>query len=269
MFDPTGQGLDDIAEGRIVFVGDPETRIREDYLRILRFFRFHARYGRGAPDAEGLSACAAQSEGMTRLSAERVSKELLKLLAAPDPLPTAAAMAETGVLARVLPEARADGMFAAVAGQSDDPVLRLAALLPVDPVVVADAATRLRLANAVRDRLVAAAAGPVDPTMDDAAARRLIYREGRQAFLDRLVLSPKRDQADAARGLRDLAAGWTVPRMPVGGRELARLGVPAGPETGRLLKAFEDGWVADDFPSDGHEARLAALVADAIRAPRG
>ena len=104
IFDPTGQGVEDALSGRIVFVGDPEIRIREDYLRILRFFRFHAWYGRGPADAQGLKACAELKDGMTRLSAERVSKELLKLLAAPDPAPAVRLMAETGVLDRVLPD---------------------------------------------------------------------------------------------------------------------------------------------------------------------
>src|SRR6478672_10767184 len=98
VFDPTGHGVSDAAEGRIVFVGEARTRIREDYLRILRFFRFYAWYGRGEPDAEAMAACAALAEGMTRLSAERVSKEMLKLLAAPDPRRAVAAMREAGVL---------------------------------------------------------------------------------------------------------------------------------------------------------------------------
>ncbi|WP_293827946.1 CCA tRNA nucleotidyltransferase [uncultured Brevundimonas sp.] len=243
VFDPTGGGLDDAAAGRIVFVGQAETRIREDYLRILRFFRFYAWYGRGAPDATGLAACAALKAGMAQLSAERVSKELLKLLAAPDPRPAVWAMDEAGVLAQVLPQVQPLTLFQALCEVTDDAVLRLSALLPADAGAAAASAARLRLSNADRDRLIAAVAeGPVvAPDMAPAQARAALYRLGRVAFED-----------------------WTPPRPPVNGRDLARLGVPPGPETGRLLKAFEDGWIADDFPVDGHEARLKALIS-----PRG
>ena len=261
MFDPTGGGMDDAAAGRIVFVGQAETRIREDYLRILRFFRFYAWYGRGAPDAAGLAACAALKDGMAQLSAERVSKELLKLLAAPDPRPAVRAMDETGVLAQVLPQVQPLTLFQALCDVTDDPVLRLSALLPAEAGAAAAAAARLRLSNADRDRLIAAVAeGPVvAPDMAPAQARAALYRLGRVAFEDRLA------RAEAAGGgdgdaLRALAADWAPPRPPVNGRDLARLGVPPGPETGRLLKAFEDGWIADDFPVDGHEARLKALI---------
>lgn len=261
VFDPTGGGLADAAEGRIVFVGEAETRIREDYLRILRFFRFQAWYGRGEPDATGLAACAALKVGMAQLSAERVSKELLKLLAARDPRSTVRAMAETGVLGQVLPEAQPLNLFEAMCGLTGDPVLRLSALLPPYAEAAVRIAGRLRLSNGMRDRLAAAVAeGPVVATdMTEAEARAAIYRLGRDAFEDRLT------RAEAAGGdgaaLRRLAAEWTPPKMPVGGRELARLGLKPGPETGRVLNAFEAGWIADDFPSDGHEARLKAAMA--------
>lgn len=263
VFDPTGGGLDDAAAGRIVFVGEAETRIREDYLRILRFFRFYAWYGRGAPDAVGLAACAALKAGMAQLSAERVSKELLKLLAARDPRAAVRAMAETGVLAQVLPQVQPLPLFEAMCGLTDDPVMRLSALLPADAAAVVGIASTLRLSNAVRDRLSAAVGDgqAVSPRMSDAnAARAAIYRLGRRAFEDRLMRAEAAGEGDGAR-LRSLAAEWTPPKMPVGGRDLARLGLAAGPETGRLIKAFEDGWVADDFPADGHEARLKALIA--------
>ncbi|MBA4806758.1 CCA tRNA nucleotidyltransferase [Brevundimonas sp.] len=262
VFDPTGGGLADAAEGRIVFVGEAETRIREDYLRILRFFRFQAWYGRGEPDAAGLAACAALKGGMARLSAERVSKELLKLLAAPDPRPAVRAMAETGVLDQVLPEAQPLAMFDALCEASPDPVLRLSALLPEDADTVVRIAGDLRLSNAVRDRLAAAVAdGPaVTPGMTAAEARAAIYRLGRAAFEDRLSRAEAARGGDCA-GLRRLAAEWTAPKMPVGGRDLARLGLKPGPETGRILKAFEDAWIAEDFPDHGHEARIRALMA--------
>ena len=265
VFDPTGGGLDDAAAGRIVFVGQAETRIREDYLRILRFFRFYAWYGRGAPDAAGLAACAALKDGMAQLSAERVSKELLKLLAAPDPRPAVRAMDEAGALAQVLPQVQPLTLFQALCDVTEDPVLRLSALLPADAGAAAAAAAALRLSNADRDRLIAAVAeGPVvAPDMAPAQARAALYRLGRVAFEDRLARAEAAGGGDGG-ALRALAADWTPPRPPVNGRDLARLGVPPGPETGRLLKAFEDGWIADDFPADGHEARLKALIS-----PRG
>lgn len=264
VYDPTGGGLADVAAGRIVFVGEAETRIREDYLRILRFFRFYAWYGRGAPDAVGLTACAALKDGMARLSAERVSKELLKLLAAPDPRPAVAAMAETGVLAQVLPEVQPLNLFQGMCDVSDDPVMRLSALAPADAEAVARIAGSLRLSNVVRDRLAAAVAGgaTVSTGLTDAQARAALYRLGRRAFQDRLARA-EATQGRSAR-LRDMAQTWTAPALPVGGRDLARLGLKPGPETGRVLKAFEDGWIADDFPVDGHEDRLKRLMA-----PRG
>ena len=269
VFDPTGQGVDDAAAGRIVFVGDPRTRIREDYLRILRFFRFFAWYGRGQPDAAGLQACRELASGMSRLSAERVSKELMKLLAAEEPRPAMAAMAETGVLAQVLPEAGPLDLFDTVAPLSADPVVRLMTLFAVDADAMRAAAERLRLPNVVRDRLVASAlaAPAVSLAMSDADVRAAVYRHRGQAVSDAVLRlcagSPER-AGDAAR-LLAIAADWSPPRLPVGGKNIAKLGVTPGPETGRLLKAFEASWIADDFPAEGHADRLAALVT----VPRG
>lgn len=260
LFDPTGRGLADLAARRIVFVGDAETRIREDYLRILRFFRFHAWYGRGDPDAEGLRACRDNVDGLARLSAERVSKELLKLLAAPDPRPAVRAMDEAGVLSAVLASPAGLSLFETLVAISDDPVLRLSALLPPEPERVDAAARALRLSNAQRERLVAAA-GEASPDLSPAQARAEIYRRGAQAFADRLTRGrAARPELDAS-ALITLVRDWTAPSLPVGGHDLAALGVEAGPRTGRLLKAFEDEWVAADFPADGHAARLSRLAA--------
>lgn len=264
VFDPTGEGVADAAAGRIVFVGDPETRIREDYLRILRFFRFFAWYGRGEPDGAGLAACQALASGMTRLSAERVCKELMTLLAAPDPRAAVTAMARTGVLAEILPEATAGSVFNAVIDLGTDPVVRLMTLLPADEPLLREVSARLRFPNSTRNRLAAAAlaAPAVKLTMTDAEARVAAYRYGGRAAVDALhrVWAESPGESGAARHLIDLVDAWTRPPIPVGGRELARLGVEPGPETGRLLKAFEEGWIADDFPTGGHAERLAALV---------
>lgn len=262
VFDPTGAGVEDALAGRVVFVGDANRRIEEDYLRILRFFRFFAWYGRTEPDAEGLAACAAHAEGLSRLSAERVSKELLKLLAAPDPRPAVAAMRSAGVLDRLIPAVASSLAFEAIVGISNDPVLRLSALLPDNPGLVSETAKALRLPRAVETRLGAAAAGPVDPTTPDKTLHGLIYRVGRQAVTDRLMRAVALSGGSGPAAALELVANWPVPRMPVGGRDLAKLGVEPGPETGLILKAFEDEWIAADFPTDGHAERLSRLVAE-------
>lgn len=263
VFDPTGQGLADIAARRVAFVGHPDRRIREDRLRILRFFRFQAWYGRGAPDAAGLAACVREADGLSELSAERVSKELLKLLAAPDPVPTVTIMAETGILQRLLPDVPGLEAFQALAKVSDDAVLRLSALMPPDAEARDPAARALRLSNRDRVRLVALA-GPVPDLeqLGEAAVRAMVYADGRQATQDRLTLAlaVRPGQVERHRTLNDLVETWPIPRMPVGGREVAALGIPPGPETGALLAAFEAGWIADDFPADGHAERLQALI---------
>lgn len=268
VFDPTGHGVEDAATGRIVFVGDPATRIREDYLRILRFFRFFAWYGRGEMDAAGLAACRELASGMIRLSAERVSKELMKLLAADDPRPAVRAMTDTGVLAHVLPDAGDLSLFDTVVTLTDDPVERLGALLPLEAVLLRQVAEGLRLPNATRDRLtdVAQAAADVDLDLSDRALRVAVYRHGRRAVRELLTRRSGETPSRSGDGdrLRALAADWNPPVMPVGGKDIAGLGVPPGPETGRILKAFEAGWIADDFPVEGHADRLAALIT-----PRG
>ena len=167
LHDPIGGGIADALAGRVAFVGDAATRIAEDYLRILRFFRFQAWYGRGEPDAAGLAACAALADGLAGLSAERVAKELLKLLAAPDPLPALSAMVACGVLQRLPLQAEVERLARLRAledalGLPADPILRLAALSRGDPLTLA---RRLRLSNADRDRL-AAAAGPIEPAAE-------------------------------------------------------------------------------------------------------
>ena len=261
ILDPTGQGYDDAMAGRIVFVGEPEERIREDYLRILRFYRFYAWYGRGAPDAAAVEACAALAEGVEQLSAERVSKELLKLLAAPDPRPAVRLMAEAGVLGRVLGSTFDLALFEAMTDLSGDALLRLSALLPGDPAKAAEIARALRLSNTQRDRLVEAVSGEATTALTRPQARKVLYRDGRQAFEDRVMRAwAAGGDTEASRELLALAQDWTRPVMPVGGRDLARLGLTPGPETGQVLKAFEDGWIADDFPDHGHEARLRALL---------
>jgi len=263
LHDPTGEGVKDALNGRIVFVGEPEQRIQEDYLRILRFYRFQAWYGQGKPDEAGSAACAALADGVKTLSAERVSKELLKLLSARDPREAVQAMAEAGVLGALIPEADT-AYFVGMVRATPDALLRLSSLLPQDAGQVADIASRLRLSNAQRDRLVAAVA-PFDDAMNDHSARIMIWTDGADTFVDRTFRAQAMGaEADRMGALRALAASWSVPALPVSGRDLALAGIKPGPQTGLILKAFTASWLTDDFPAQGHDARLHAAIAEVV-----
>jgi poly(A) polymerase len=258
LHDPTGGGLADARAGRIVFVGDPETRIREDYLRILRFFRFYAGYGQGAPDGRGLAACAALRDGLEQLSGERVARELLKLLAALDPGPSVQAMAETGVLAVLLPGADAMGLLALLAleqaeGLTLDPELRLAALLPDDAKAVGATARRLRLSNALTRRLCDAASPWGEPPTPS-GARRAVHALGPQAAADRLRLAWRRAPDPTWRDAWGEVQDWRPPSFPVTGADIKALGVPEGPRVGRLRHALERWWIAAGFPPERERA---------------
>ena len=264
VFDPTGQGVEDCRAGRIVFVGEPEARIREDYLRILRFFRFHAWYGRSTPDAAGLAACADLKAGIGQLSAERISAELMKLLAAPDPVGAVRLMNETGVLEEALPFELDLPLFEAMVGLSQDPALRLSALLAADWEMVEAAAAKLRLSNALRDRLLAALPDFVEVRlgMDPHPARVAIYRLGRKVFIDRVMRAWAAEPGRYAGAwpLLDLAEAWTPPRFPIGGAELRQAGLEPGPRLGQVLRDLQDWWMARDFPEEGLDAKLAELI---------
>ncbi|HVY34290.1 MAG TPA: CCA tRNA nucleotidyltransferase [Caulobacteraceae bacterium] len=259
--DPLGHGVEDAKAGRIVFVGDPLTRIREDYLRILRFFRFQAWYGRGDPDPAAVSACKALKGMLSGRSAERTSKELLKLLAAEDPRSAAALMHGAGVLAAILPTAALDRFNALVGIERDklyenDPELRLAALLPEDAAEVTRVAERLRLSNTQRDRLTAAVAREprIVPWLRPREARRAVYRAGVRAFHDRVKLAwaaadrPK--LAGQWRKLLALGESWSAPEFPLTGEDAIAAGLAQGPLVGQALKEVEDWWVDEDFPTD-------------------
>jgi poly(A) polymerase len=260
LFDPTGEGVADARGGRIVFVGEPETRILEDGLRILRFFRFTAWYGRGPADPDSYAACAALRDRLTGLSAERVSKELLKLLAAPDPRRAVRMMEAAKVLALILPETGPLTRFERLVaidlaqGFAPDPLLRLAALLPRDPAMAADCALRLRLSNAQRDRLAAALGREplLSAAMDEAAVRRAAYRLGAEAFCDRLKLAwaGSRRPAETWAALLAAAREWRRPRFPLTGEAVMAVGVPRGPHVGEVLGLVEAWWIEHDFPAD-------------------
>jgi poly(A) polymerase len=262
IFDPTGQGVADAKAGRIVFVGDADTRILEDGLRILRFFRFHAHYGKGEPDPTALAACERLRDRLTALSAERVSAELLKLLAADDPRPAARLMAQTGVLPIILPQAQGLARFEAlVAIETEqlftcDPLLRLAALLPDDPAVGAATAAALRLSNAQRERLTAALGTEprIVSWLSPRETRRAVYRLGAAAFTDRVMLAWSASTRPAAttqwRALIPMGSSWPRPTLPLTGEEIMAAGVPKGPLVGQVMREVEDWWIDQDFLDD-------------------
>jgi poly(A) polymerase/tRNA nucleotidyltransferase (CCA-adding enzyme) len=278
LFDYFG-GRADLAAGRVRFVGEPDTRLAEDYLRALRFFRFQARYGRGAPDAAAVAAIRRAVPGLARLSAERVWMELKRILAVPDPVATVALMAETGVLGAVLPEARdlatADrhGLAAlrrlVAAGAPAETLLRLAALLPEDG---RDAATalreRLRLSGAegeALDRLVWRAGftdlPPVDPGLDGRGLRLFLARredEPIERILQEAWLAEARDKRDLA-GLRARILAAERPQFPAQGRDALALGAEPGPRIGRLLGDLRAWWLQGGCVATREEA-LAELA---------
>jgi len=250
-------GVADALAGRVRFVGDPAQRIAEDALRILRFFRFHAHYGRGDPDAAALAACAAAAGSLDRLSGERMRAELLKLLAAPDPVPVWWSMVEAGIARHVIGEdgdtARLQGLVQ-VAPESD-PLLRLAALLRGDAAAVA---ARLKLSNDERDRLVGLQDGIPEKAPDEVGVRLLLYRHGRAGGRDRLRLAwaaaPKRWSFKRALAALEAAP---MPALPVRGRDVVALGL-SGPAVGRALAEVERWWIAHGL-RPGREESLGRL----------
>ena len=257
-------GLDDLAVRRVRFIGDARSRIREDHLRILRYFRFQARFGSQPADLEAEQSCAELAATLKGLSRERIGMEVLNLLGLPDPAPTVKRMAELGVLPEVLPEADPQALAALVAaevreGIAPDPIRRLAALLPADADLALKVAGRFRLSGAQKKRLVVAAprnCPPPHPTLPltggGLSARALAYYLGMESALDHLLLNG----ADTA-PLRN----WEIPQFPLKGGQIVARGVQAGPEVARILEAVKTRWVAEGFPGEAWiEAALAGLV---------
>ncbi len=255
-------GLADLAERRVRFIGDAGKRIAEDYLRILRFFRFHAAYGTGAPDPAGLAACIAARAGLESLSRERVRMELLKLLLARHAVPALASMTEAGLLVRVLggvPDLAGFANMAkveAAAGVQADATQRLGALAVRIPEDGERLWQRLRLSNAERERLTSMGEAwwRIDPA-NEKAARALLYRLGPEHFVDRVLLAWARSREGARdnawRAVVALPQRWTVPVFPLKAQDFIKRGVPQGPELGAALRSAEAAWIAADFPSDG------------------
>jgi poly(A) polymerase len=275
VFDYTG-GLQDLVAGRVRFVGDAAARIAEDYLRILRLFRFHAWYGKGEMDADALRAAAEAKAGLKQLSGERVARELQRLLECPNPAPVLRVMAASGILAELLPFAlqlpRLERMTHGDAENlfPPDALLRLAALLPDDRVAARRVAERLKLSGADRERLEAltgAADAPVSH-LPAGQVHRLLYKIGADAFRDRVRLAwaaaPPGSSALAWRMLLAVAEAWKKPRFPLSGHDVMEAGVPEGPQVGKILGEVEDWWIEQDFPED--ETALAERLKAALQA---
>jgi poly(A) polymerase len=273
VFDYVG-GLDDIAAHRVRFIGDPRQRIAEDYLRILRFFRFHANFADGPPDTDGLLACIRARAGLDTLSRERVRMELLKLFVAPRAAATLSVMAESGLLGSVLGGVPYVAGFAKMAeieaalGTDADPVRRLGALAVMVSEDAERLAQRLRLFNAESERLMALEPWRrISPSAGEQTARALLYHLGPESFTDRVLLAWARARADAAdsdwRALASLPRRWTAPAFPLKAADFVRRGVTAGPALGSAMRAAKDVWIAADFPADS-----AAIDAIAERAAR-
>ncbi|HVQ06831.1 MAG TPA: CCA tRNA nucleotidyltransferase [Allosphingosinicella sp.] len=267
VFDYFG-GLADLGARVVRFIGEPLQRIAEDHLRILRFFRFHARFARGTPDPPGLEACAARANDLMALSRERIADELLKLLALPDPAPTVRLMIERGIFRPILPEIETADRLALLprreraAGVAPDPVRRLGALLPRGGDQYSDGGwktasevgARLRLSIAARTRLTCMVTHRVD-TGDD--ARLLAYQVGLPCAIDRMLLEKRLDTHEAAARIRALE-GWQRPRLPVKGGDLIAMGLEAGPSVSKTMQAIEREWMVSGFSTDKAEVRAMA-----------
>lgn len=246
-------GRADLAAARVRFIGDAAARIDEDHLRILRYFRFLARFGHADAASADYAACVAKAPTLKALSRERVADELLRLLGTADPVPALRLMVEGAVFAAIVPEVAPEGVVRIAAliereramGEAPDGLLRLIALLPPDAAVADRVAARLKLSNKARARIAAALGELVAGD-----AHLLAYRLGIRGALDRIALGRALAPDDAA-----ALAEWEVPRLPVGGGDLIARGLSAGPVVARTLKALEAEWIAAGYP--GREATLA------------
>jgi poly(A) polymerase len=266
-------GLDDIAARRVRFIGDPDQRIAEDFLRILRFFRMHAAFGAGRPDRDGYLACVRGRGGLAALSAERIRMEMLKLLVADGAADAAIAMEDGGLLLALFGGVTYRGplkaMIAAerMLGLKPDPIRRLAAL----GVAVTEDARRL----AIRLRLTNGETRALDSMghrwwrlagMDEAAARRRLYRLGEEGYRDRLLLAWARAGRDtdpaAWRALATLPERWTAPKFPLKAADFKARGLADGPALGQALALAEDAWLAADFPLE--KSALAAIADQSV-----
>jgi poly(A) polymerase len=266
-------GYDDLVARRVRFIGDPNRRIAEDYLRILRFFRIHAAYGSGEPDRAGYLACIDARAGLATLSAERVRMEMLKLMIAEGAAAALVAMADGGLLLSIFGGVAYIGPFAAMVdverslGLKADPVRRLGALAVAVTEDARRLAVRLRLSNSETRALDSMGhrwwrlAG-----MDEATARRRLYRLGADRYRDRLMLAWARAGADTDpapwRELATLPQRWSAPKFPLKAADFVARGIAEGPALGHVLALAEDAWLAADFPLE--ESALKAVADQAV-----
>ena len=238
-------GYRDILRKRIIFVGSPAKRIVEDHLRILRFFRFHARFGKGAPDKAGLAACVRYRKGLDTLSAERIRQEMFKLLAAPGAVPSLKLMAKCGILAHLLPYTED---WRIIGRLPPDPLLRLA-VLSAEPQTMKE---RWRISNVEAKRLdaISSLTAP-SPSLRLREQRAVLYQMGGDAWRDLVRIGWARSKASlddpSWKRLLRLPDRWPVPSLPVAGRDLIAAGLNPGPEFGLTLRRLEDWWLAADF----------------------
>jgi poly(A) polymerase len=274
LFDPLG-GVADLLPTRVRFIGEPRDRIREDYLRILRFFRFSARYGVDGADAAGLAACGAERAGLSRISAERIRVEMLKLLATDRAATMCRIMQSHGFLAGPLGVAPFPSRLQNLIdierelGRAPDPILRLAALAMSAGGDAGALARRLKLSGDERARLAAVAGslGALRAPPEPQALRQRIYAAGQQRAADMVLAAwaASGDQCGDASWQSALAMTqtWKPPTLPITGQDIMALGVAAGPDVGRLRGAVEAWWIAQDFEPDRTAClhQLEALVA--------
>ncbi len=252
-----GQGLADLAAGKVRFIGNAEQRIREDYLRILRFFRFSARFATNL-DRDGLVACSVRSAGLATISRERIGAELRKILPLPRALMALSAMDQAGVLVHVWPEHPEIAVFGAAAIWRDAPLameIGLAALWPQAGTGL-DQALRLSKKQSKRRRAALAVAKSIAVRPDETSAKELLYRHKPQAFQDGCQLARARQQVSAKRDtekywgqLFSLPERWDVPTFPISGKHLQQVGIQDGPQIGATLAELENSWIAAGFPA--------------------
>lgn len=248
-------GREDLTAGHVRFIGDARARIQEDVLRILRFFRFYAWFGRGEPDREGLAACRELAALLPKLSVERVWKEISRLLASSNPLPSWQLMKEQGVLSHVLPEADNLPRLAALLNTekkyeiSSDALMRLAALLPKDEKLAGAIARRLKLSGKDAERLGSLVALPdqLRGRLDPVPFRRALYHYGVGPARDAAILLAADAPAMDLEPVLARAATWEKPVFPIQGNDILKLGIPAGPQVGEILQAVEEWWIGQDF----------------------
>ena len=254
LYDPW-DGIRDLEAGRVRFVGDAERRIEEDHLRLLRFFRFHAWYGKGAPDKDGLAACAAWAPSLAKLSGERIQREMLKLLAAPDPAAVIDIMAANGVLAELVPGVSDTATLRGLQSieTTADPVRRLAALMRSsgNAAAAAKVAEQWRLSNRDHERLAALLSPPanISDDLEWRGLRRELYAHGGERVIDWLMLAwaERAGDGETLRPMIEQARQWRPVTLPVKGTDALALGIPSGPEVGEMLGAVEHWWIAEDF----------------------